>query len=122
MKNSTPFICSEMLFTANGTIPFFPNLLLRLFRREPLENGERRYFYGKKRQYVNEKMQAALREKQQGTLVDASQQTVEQYLQRWLEYSAKDHVRPRTYERYEQYVRLHIIPMLGKTRFCSVSR
>jgi len=81
-----------------------------------LENGKRRYFYGKKRQDVYEKMQAALREKQQGTLVDASQQTVEQYLKHWLEHSAKDRIRPRTYERYEQYVRLHIIPALGRVK------
>jgi integrase len=86
-----------------------------------LENGKRRYFYGKKRQDVYEKMQVALRKKQQGTLVDASQQTVEQYLQQWLEHSAKDHIRPRTYERYEQYVRLHIIPMLGKIKLQALS-
>lgn len=86
-----------------------------------LENGKRRYFYEKKRQDVYEKMQAALREKQLGTLVDASQQTVEQYLQQWLEHSAKDHIRPRIYERYEQYVRLHLIPLLGKIKLQALS-
>lgn len=86
-----------------------------------LEGGKRRYFYGKKRQEVHEKMQAALREKQQGTLVDASQQSVEQYLKHWLEHSAKDRIRPRTYERYEQYVRLHIVPVLGKIKLQALS-
>src|SRR6266567_4058550 len=81
-----------------------------------LENGKRKYFYSKKRQEVYESMQAALREKQQGTLVDASQQTVEQYLKHWLEHSVKDSIRPRSYERYEQYVRLHLIPVLGRVR------
>jgi integrase len=66
-------------------------------------------------------MQAALREKKQGTLVEASRQTVEQYLQDWLEQSAKDHIRPRTYERYEQYVRLHLIPTLGKIKLQALS-
>jgi integrase len=86
-----------------------------------LADGKRRYFYGKKRQDVYEKMQTDLREKEQGTLVDASRQTVEQYLQNWLEHSAKDHIRPRTYERYEQYVRLHIIPPLGKIKLQALS-
>lgn len=86
-----------------------------------LENGKRRYFYGKKRQDVYEKMRAALQEKQRGILVDASQQTVEQYLCYWLEHSAKDRIRPRTYERYEQYLRLHIVPVLGKVRLQALS-
>lgn len=86
-----------------------------------LEGGARRYFYGKKRQEVHEKMQAALREQQQGTLIDVSQQTVAQYLKDWLEHSAKDRIRPRTFERYEQYVRLHIIPTLGKVKLQALS-
>lgn len=84
-------------------------------------DGKRRYFYGKKRQDVYEKMQAALREKEQGVMVDASRQTVEQYLRYWLEHSAKDRIRPRTYERYEQYVRVHILPTLGKVKLQSLS-
>lgn len=84
-------------------------------------NGKRRYFYGKKRQDVYEKMQAALREKEQGIMVDASRQTVEHYLWYWLEQSARDHVRPRTYERYEQYVRPHLIPTLGKIKLQALS-
>ncbi len=78
-----------------------------------LEDGKRKCFYSKKRQEVYEKMQAALREKQQGMLVTASQQTLKQYLEHWLEYSVRNGIRPRSYERYEQYVRLHIIPVLG---------
>ena len=68
-----------------------------------------------------EKMQEALREKQQGTLIEVSQQTVEQYLWHWLVHMAKDRLRPRTYERYEQYVRLHLIPVLGKVKLQALS-
>lgn len=60
-----------------------------------LENGKRRYFYGKKRQDVYKKLQAALQEKQEGTLIETSQQTVAQYLQDWLEHSAKSGIRTK---------------------------
>jgi integrase len=86
-----------------------------------LENGKRKYFYGKKRQEVHDKIQEALKEKSQGTLVTDSQQTIAQYLEGWLEYTVKDSVRPRTYERYEQHVRLHLVPMLGKVKLQSLT-
>ena len=81
-----------------------------------LDDGKRKYFYSKKRQEVHDKMQAALLEKQQGTLVTAPQQTVSQYLAYWLEHNVRDAVRPRTYERYESIVRLHIVPIMGKVK------
>lgn len=86
-----------------------------------LEDGKRKYFYAKKRQEVYEKMQTALREKQQGILVTAPQQTVAQYLSYWLEHSVKDTVRPRSYERYEGIVRLHLVPVVGKFKLQALS-
>lgn len=79
-----------------------------------LENRKRKTFYGKNRKEAQEKLIAALREQQQGTLVTAPQQTVKQFLDDWLENTHKHNVRPRSYERYEQIVRLHIVPSLGK--------
>jgi integrase len=54
----------------------------------------------------------ALREQQQGLLLSGPQQTVEQFLAPWLE-GRKGAIRIRTYERYEELVRLHILPVLG---------
>jgi integrase len=79
-----------------------------------LENRKRRVFYGKTRKEVQEKLKVALREQQQGTLVTAPRQTLAQFLIDWLENSQKQSVRPRTYERYEELVRLHIAPALGR--------
>jgi integrase len=56
-----------------------------------------------------------------GVSVDAKKQTVEEFLVRWLEDSQKQSVRPRTYERYEEVVRLHIVPMLGKYQLQKLS-
>ena len=41
-------------------------------------------------------------------------QTVGQFLTRWLEDSAKPCIRPSTYRSYEQMVRVHLIPGLGR--------
>ena len=79
-----------------------------------LENRKRRVFYGKTHKEVQEKLKVALREQQQGTLVTAPRQTLVQFLTDWLENSQRQSVRPRTYERYEELVRLHIAPALGR--------
>ncbi|HEX4208645.1 MAG TPA: tyrosine-type recombinase/integrase [Ktedonobacteraceae bacterium] len=86
-----------------------------------LEDGKRKYFYSKKRQEVYDKMQKALQEKKQGTLVTAPQQSLAQYLTYWLENSVQDTLRPRSYERYEGIVRLHLIPVLGKVKLQSLT-
>src|ERR1700737_1483660 len=72
------------------------------------EGGNRKSIYGKTRKEVQEKLKIALREQQQGSLVTAPQQKLEQFLNTWLENTQKHSVRPRTYERYEEIVRLHI--------------
>jgi integrase len=81
-----------------------------------LADGKRKYFYSKKRQEVYEKLHEALREQQQGTLITAPQQTLSQYLSYWLENNVKGSIRPRSYERYEAIVRLHLVPLLGKVK------
>jgi integrase-like protein len=53
-------------------------------------------------------------EQEQGTLITAPEQTVAQFLNNWLENTQKDSVRARTYERYEEIIRLHIVPVLGR--------
>ena len=80
------------------------------------EGGRRRKsFYGKTRKEVQEQLKIALREQQQGMLLATPQQTVEQFLKQWLE-DHKAALRIRSYERYEELTRLHIIPVLGHHR------
>lgn len=78
-----------------------------------LENHKRKVLYGSSRKEVQEKMKVALREQQQGALVTAPQQTLKQYLEDWLDNTHKQNIRPRSYERYEEIVRLHIVPAIG---------
>lgn len=87
-----------------------------------LEGRKRKFVYGKTRKEVQEKLKVALHEQQQGTLVEhTSRQTLEQFLNDWLENSQKQSVRPRTFERYEEVARLHIIPMLGRHQLQKLS-
>jgi integrase len=85
-----------------------------------LENRKRKVFYGKTRKEVQEKMKVALHEQQQGTLVTAPQQTVAQYLEYWLKVHKKN-IRPRSHERYEEIVRLHLVPTLGNVKLDKLS-
>ncbi len=82
--------------------------------RVSLDAGNRKYFYGKTRQEVAAQLTAALRDRDQGVpLVLDERQTLAQYLDTgWRRQRAS--VRPRTWQRYEQYIRLHTVPLLGK--------
>ena len=48
-----------------------------------------------------------------GALIKPSKTTVADYLRRWLEEYVKPNLSPRSFERYESIVRVHLIPELG---------
>src|SRR5215469_14187592 len=80
--------------------------------RITLEDGTRRSFYAKTRQEAARKLADVLRERDKGIPVAGGRQTVGQYLMSWLQVT-KPTIRPRTWARYEQYVRVHTLPSLG---------
>ena len=55
----------------------------------------------------------ALKARQDGLPLAGDRQTVGLYLDGWLE-SVKPSLRPRTFERYTQYIRLHALPDIGR--------
>lgn len=55
-----------------------------------------------------------------GEYVKPSKMTVEQFLYEWLEKSVKRTCKPRTYEAYEQTVRLHLVPEIGHLRLSAL--
>lgn len=77
-----------------------------------LEDGKRKYYYASSKKEAMEILRKVQHEQQQGTLVTGPQQTLEQYLKEWLQ--SHKSIRPRTYERYEAIIRLHLVPTLGK--------
>jgi len=77
------------------------------------DQGQRKYFYGKTRQEVGQKLASALKARQDGLPFVGERQSVAAYLAEWLE-TCRSSVRPRTWQRYEQYVRVHAVPGIGK--------
>lgn len=78
-----------------------------------LDFGKRKYTYGKTREEVGRKLTVAQKAKQDGLPLPTERQTLAQFLAHWLE-SVKPSLRPSTHRRYEQLVRLHALPYLGK--------
>src|SRR5436309_1301078 len=87
----------------------------RWMARVTSPNGQRRSFYGETRQEVAQRLTETLKAVQDGRPVASGVLTVKGFLEKWLE-AIKPTVRARTWERYEQYVRLHTLPKLGKIR------
>lgn len=78
-----------------------------------LEGGKRKYFYGQKEGEVRRKVTAATRDRDSGLAgIYDDRQTVAAYLAWWLE-KARPNLKPRTYIRYAEEIRLHIMPALG---------
>jgi integrase len=81
------------------------------------ENGRPRYKWttvkGGKREAQRE-LNRLLAEMQAGAYVEPSRLTLAQYLDRWLADYAKTNVSDKTYEGYEEFVRVHLKPALGR--------
>ena len=77
---------------------------------------KRRTLYGKTRQEVAAKLAKALSDRESGLTFDADNLALNDYLDQWLDDSVRDTVRQRTWERYEQIVRIHIKPSLGRVK------
>src|SRR5215210_3290481 len=80
------------------------------------EGPKQRAVYGKTRAEVAEKLTKAMADRDGGIVYEAGKLTTGEYLDRWLADCVRDTVRQRTYERYEQLVRVHIVPALGRMK------
>src|SRR5918997_5048154 len=69
---------------------------------------KRKTVYGKTREEAHAKLVEALSNRNKGLVFDADNMKVGEYLERWIVDSVRDTVRPTTFERYEQMVRIHI--------------
>jgi integrase len=82
------------------------------------QNGRRarKYIYGATAAEVQNALLKARADHAAGLPVAVEQQTVAQFLERWLEDSVKQSVRPLTHEQYRQHVKLYLAPLLGHHR------
>lgn len=81
-----------------------------------LGDGKTRSVYGATMREVQDKLRELERQQENGVDLNAKPQTVEQFLSTWLGLVVKENCRSKTYESYEQIVRCHLIPHLGKIR------
>ncbi len=81
-----------------------------------LPNGKRRTAYAKTKAEAQEKLREMQNEGLAGIGADPERRTVGQYLSAWLETTAKRSLRNGTWVRYEQLVRLRLVPHLGEAR------
>jgi integrase len=77
-----------------------------------LGNGKRKHFLGKTAAEVRAKMIAFQKSRQDGLPVINERQTVKQFLTSWLQ-TTKPSRKPRSHIRYEQLIRVHVLPVIG---------
>jgi integrase len=78
-----------------------------------LEGGERKYFYGRTRAEVAKRLSQAQHEVSSGLPMLHERQTVAQYLETWI-VTVKLQIRASTWRRYSDFVRVHLVPGLGR--------
>jgi len=84
-----------------------------------LPEGGRRYLYGRTRADVQRKLAEAHRAKDDGLPIGSERHTVGAFLAEWLE-GQRHRLRPNTWKRYEEYVRIHSIPALGRVKLVAL--
>jgi integrase len=83
---------------------------------------KRKVFHGKTRREVQQQLTKALRDHQQGLPVAPERQTVATFLVSWLETAARPKVRPRTYDSYEQLIRIRLTRALERIQLTKLGR
>jgi integrase len=86
-----------------------------------LPNGRRKSFYARSYKEVADKLRTARREIEQGIDLSERRLTLEAFLKKWLESSAKPSVRTKTHEGYESICRVRVIPRIGRVPLDKVS-
>jgi integrase len=84
-------------------------------------DGKRRYVSAGTKTEAQRALRQAMADADRGLIFDADNVDVSEYLDRWLSDSVQDTVKTTTHERYEQIVRLHLKPALGRLKLKAVT-
>jgi integrase len=85
------------------------------------EGPKRKAIYHQDYEELERKLNQALAERGKGLVFDAEAMTVAQYMNRWLVDCAQNRLAHRTYDAYEQRVRDHINPTIGRIKLAKLS-
>lgn len=83
---------------------------------------QRKAIYGRTRREVADQLPALQADVRRGVAIPTARATVADFLDRWLEEAVKPSNAPRTHESYEQVVRKHLKPLIGKHRLQKLDR
>ena len=83
--------------------------------RDPATGKRLRHFEGVKgaKKDAQRRLVELLHTLEQGTYINPTRLTVAQFLEEWLRDYVRTNTAPRTAERYQEIVRIHLIPALG---------
>jgi integrase len=87
-----------------------------MYTAQTPEGPKRKYIYGRKYREVERKLAEAMGDAAKGFVYDDENQTVAQYMERWLENSARGDLGHRAYHNYRLQIRRHISPAFGRTK------
>lgn len=88
--------------------------------RLTLPDGRRKSIMGNTRTEVAHRLAQAISDRDKGLLVVPERQTVRQYLETWIE-DVRSQLRPSSHRRYGDYVRVHLVPGLGKVTLAKLT-
>jgi integrase len=82
---------------------------------------KRKSFYGASAEEVRKQLTAAQKARDDGQPILTDGQTVAQFLADWLENTVKPNAQPRSYEKFSDAARLHVVPTLGRVKLDKLS-
>src|SRR5215217_8921785 len=85
------------------------------YRGSYIVNGKRCYVSAKTKTETEQKLRQAMTDADRGLVFEAGALVLSDYLDMWLR-NIEDTIRQRTWERYEQIVRVHLKPTLGRLK------
>lgn len=85
-----------------------------------LRNGKRKFLYAKTRQEAVRRLATTIKARDDGMPAAAGRLTVAAFLTQWLDV-ARHEVRPSTWRRYQDYVRIHAVPEIGRVQLAQLS-
>ena len=91
------------------------------YRGSYIVNGKRYYVSAKTKTETEQKLRQAMTDADRGLIFKAGTLTLGDYLDKWLS-NIQGTVRQRTWERYEQLVRVHIKPALSSIKLRDLTR
>jgi integrase len=105
---------------ANGEGTIYLRADGRWEARVTLPNGNSKWITNKDKAIVEQRLLEARYTLYKGLPIPGEKLTVEKFLATWLE-NIKASVRPSTWERYQDFVRLHIVPEVGRVPLAQLS-